>query len=288
MALLLLRIRQSPCQPSSPHLWDVPLRTRAWGAIVLAACGIAPTTTLGQGPPGSNLSVDVRVSSVRLEGDTARVEYVLFNRSSSIEKLVSFTVDAPAPPIQLHSPGSPREWDVGSIFWDRTVASWAALATIPQGAKSPQLWFRALGLPTIVTGWYQGDALPTLGEDDPENDPEKEPVAHDALEHGSIRVETIGVEPLPSPVTDQRLTMRLHRLTDRSCTLGWISDATLCYKLRGHLSAEPWFEAQPVRLAAFLRELIAGHASGGLVSDNAYWLLKTNAEYIQAMAPRKR
>ena len=249
--------------------------------------GILPTPAPGQSPPGTKLIVDVRVSSVTLAGDTARVEYLLSNRATSVEELVFFTVNAPAPPISVSEPEPSAAWKVSTTYRERSVARWAVLNTLAQGAGSPPLSFRAVGLPAIVTAWYRGNSLPTLGEDDPQvehPDPETPRPEVDPLEAYSVPTHTVGIEPAPPRATPASLTTRLDGLTAQSCALGWITQASLCTRLRSQLTA------QPSRLAAFQSALAAGHTPGGPVTDNAYWLLKVNADYILSLPrwPRLR
>ena len=246
----------------------------------LLLVGTWPKLAPGQGPPGTNLIVDVRVSSVTLAGDTARVEYLLSNRATSVEKLVFFTVNAPAPPVSVTIPEPNAAWDAFTTHRNRPMASWIALKTIAQGAASPPLSFRAIGLPAVVTAWYRGNSLPTLGEGDPdapEPDPTIPTLDEDPLLTLSVPVHTVGIDPLPPGATPGSLTTRLEGLTAQACALGWITQASLCNTLRGHLTA------QPSRLAAFQNDLAAGHTPGGPVTDNAYWLLKVNADYILSL-----
>jgi len=56
-------------------------------------------------------------------------------------------------------------------------------------------------------------------------------------------------------------------------SLRWIPDAALCSRLDAHLSS-------PAELRTFLDALDAQRERGRTVSDNAYWLLKVNAEYL--------
>ncbi len=258
------------------------MRFLASSIAVLAMTAIMPPEAPGQGAPGTNLSVDVSVPSVTLSGDTVTAEYVLFNRGSSAEELVFFTVNAPAPPISLSLPQPSQAWKASTLYRERSVARWAALKTIPPGAASPRISFRAVGVPAIVTAWYRGNRLPTLGEDDPEvqhPDPETPTPDVDPLTAYSVAVQTVGIEPLAPGATPASLTSRLETLTGQSCSLGWISQPSFCTTLRGHLTA------QPVRLASFKSDLTAGHTTGSPVTDNAYWLLKVNADYILSLAP---
>jgi hypothetical protein len=273
-----------------------------FGAILVATCTSPTVMAWGQGKPGTNLAVDVTVTSVTLTGDTCRLEYQLYNHPESVEKLFTFTVDAPAPVISISWPEPKTQWDTATIFWDRSVAQWAALRPIKQGQRSPRVWFQAIGLPTIVTATYRGDVLPTLGEDDPESSESTKtaPETSDSIENASsvtyedptaslsVHIRTIGIEPFAPPITPQALTMRLHRLTTMACLLRWISDDGVCGNLRGHLSALPYFQPEPIHLAAYLRELNVGHTPHGPISNNAYLLLQPNAAYLMESTRRLR
>jgi hypothetical protein len=75
-------------------------------------------------------------------------------------------------------------------------------------------------------------------------------------------------------------------LLGRVCgELGWIGDASACQSLRARL-AEAGQAAQQGRLEGggglpgFLSELEAAHGPEKSISDDAYWLLKVNAEYL--------
>ena len=76
---------------------------------------------------------------------------------------------------------------------------------------------------------------------------------------------------------------------DRACgELGWITNAGVCRSLEAKLeAAERSLERGNTnsargQLGAFLQELEAQHGPqpGKHVSDNAYWLLKINVEYV--------
>ncbi|MFS8638569.1 MAG: hypothetical protein FWJ74_10805, partial [Gemmatimonadota bacterium] len=75
----------------------------------------------------------------------------------------------------------------------------------------------------------------------------------------------------------------------RACgELGWITNAGVCRSLEAKLeAAERSLERGNTnsargQLGAFLQELEAQHGPqpGKHVSDNAYWLLKINVEYV--------
>ncbi|OLD93149.1 MAG: hypothetical protein AUG79_12505 [Gemmatimonadetes bacterium 13_1_20CM_4_69_16] len=69
--------------------------------------------------------------------------------------------------------------------------------------------------------------------------------------------------------------------------LRWIADGAVCGRLRSNLeqaiaSQQGDRAATTGSLPAFLAELDAQHGPGKPVSDNAYWLLKVNGEYLLA------
>jgi hypothetical protein len=71
----------------------------------------------------------------------------------------------------------------------------------------------------------------------------------------------------------------------RTCAdLQWITDAGLCASLGARLGRARQALTQANRIGAraelrsFLSELEARHGAGLPVNDNAYWLLKVNAE----------
>ena len=78
--------------------------------IVLASLAVLPGLTVAQGPPGTNIIVDVRVIGLSMRGDTTAVSYVLRNRVSSAESLFQFTVDAPAPVTAISLPQPDSAW----------------------------------------------------------------------------------------------------------------------------------------------------------------------------------
>jgi hypothetical protein len=73
----------------------------------------------------------------------------------------------------------------------------------------------------------------------------------------------------------------------RTCTeLRWITDAGVCASLGARLGralqASTLADRTGARaeLRSFLSELEAQHVAGRPVNDNAYWLLRVNAEFL--------
>jgi hypothetical protein len=235
--------------------------------------------------PGTRLTVDVTVTAVSLRGDTATATYLLQNRASSVEQLYHFTVDAPAPVLQIVAPQPAGDWTTSVQYRGRSVAEWVVLGDeLGPGQQSPPLVFEARGLPTIVTYWIRGyvppdsltsaDTLPIVPPTDP-------------LVESSLADSTVGVEPFPVDLSAGNLLMRLRGLLDQACGgLGWIGSSAVCATLGLRLDSASQAVSggdtagARTQLADFLTDLEAQHGAGLPVNDTAYWLLKVNGEFI--------
>lgn len=259
----------------------------------------APSLARGQGSPGTNLTVDVRVTAVAMRGDTARIGYRLRSHGDSRESLFVFTVSAPAPVVTIWVRGTSADWSPDRIYRGRSVARWAAIdSLLPPGGEGPGLFFEAVGLPAIVTSWVQGYYPPqkdTLGDLGPASDP---------LVENSVPGLIVGIEPFPVDQSVGSLLSRLRALTDSTCHLAWIRDRDVCRELSEKLreAARDLAGGHATEAGEDLREFVTelGERSGREegegaheeragrdrvrepISGAAYWLLKVNAEYILA------
>lgn len=232
-----------------------------------------------QGLPGTQIQLDVTVVSIVRNGDTSQVNYLLNNRATSLERLFALTIETPTDPLHASNPLPSQSWNTSLRYGDRPVVRWAALndSILRPGTGSQILSFSSRGLPGVVDAHVEGYYdLPETSEDDPEAQ-----TTIDPLVANSVPVRVVGFELLPDDATPESLTARLDSLTGEVCTLGWITQASLCTTLRGHLTA------QPARLTAFRSDVAASHTPGGPVTDNAYWLLKVNADYILSLTPTR-
>lgn len=256
--------------------------------LILGVSAIA-APALAQGPPGTNLRVDVRVARAVLRGDTTRLEYILRNHAQSREEVFTFTVDAPSPVIRI-SPSSPDTWSTGTSYRGRSVADWAALSRqVPPGTESTRLTFEAVGLPGIVAAWVRGyyqppqlteaDTLPVVAPSDP-------------MVENSVRLFAVGIEPFPANADAPLLIERLRGFADRACgELLWVTGAVVCQNLRIRLDRalqslqSGKTDAAKGQLRSFLSQLETEDDSESRkqVTDNGYWLLRLNAAYILRM-----
>jgi hypothetical protein len=262
-------------------------------AIYVTFLSVLAPLAWGQGAPGTNLSVQVRVSRIIVRGDTTAIEYVVTNSATSQEELFGFTVEAPAPVTRIHRPEPQEEWDTGTMAKGLSVASWATLEThLARGAESPPLTSEAIGLPTIVTYW--ADGWFPVPKYEPIVLPDTPPSAREALGANAVTGKTVGVEPFPSELNPASLLLRIRSLTDRACgELIWITNSGICSALAAKLQQASQTLMQGdnagarARLGTFLTELTAQHGPGLPVNDSAYWLLKSNIEFIRSRIPSR-
>ena len=234
-------------------------------ATALAA-GI-PITARSQSLPGKNLSATIRVRGATTTGDTTTVSYSLANGGASAERLQSFTVSLPAVLKSMSAPGPDSIWVVMGAYRNREAIHWAYIPGVVQGDSTPTLQLSAIGLPTIVTAWYQGDSV--IVDDDGSM------AAHDydVLDDLSNKVQTVGITTAPGTLA--LLLTRLRALTDSSCALSWITSSGTCTLLDAHLSASPR------RFFGYITSLDSARTAGSTLTDAGYFMLKANTDYIK-------
>ncbi len=227
-----------------------------------------------QGAPGTRLEVDVSAAAISLRADTISVAYRAYNHVDSDEDLFILTVDAPAGVLRILTPEPSSEWNASRTYRGRSVARWARLGVhVAPGDTTPPLVYEALGLPGIVAAWYRGYYPPPPVPADDSADPETD---SDPLISNSVRIHVVGVDAIPPTATVASLMQRLQGLTQEACGLQWVTDPLTCGQLQQHLAAG----TPQLSLYVQLLEARRGSGPGKGVTENAYWLLKVNAEYI--------
>ena len=102
---------------------------------------------------------------------------------------------------------------------------------------------------------------------------------------GHFRVSGFTVAPTVRP-QDMTIKVLLDDLQQTCGELRWITDGAVCSRFRSTLEPVSGRQADPEASRTALRtvrgELEAQHGSAKPVNDNAYWLLKVNAEYLLA------
>ena len=253
---------------------------------------VAPVLARGQGIPGTNIVLNVKVISVTMRNDTTRIEYVLSNHRESSEQLYQFTVDAPSPVLALPVPEPAADWSTGTSYRGRSVAHWAVLGDeLHPGQDSPVLAFEAVGLPGVVMDWVRGYVPPPAL---PDADTPSVVSPSDPLFQASVQGHTVGTQPFPEDRGVASLASRLQALTAQVCgDLGWLQNAIVCDSLFASLGRAneaigrgDWMDAR-TQFLGFDSAVAEKHdsATGLLVDDNVYWLLKVNVEFILSHIP---
>jgi len=120
---------------------------------------------------------------------------------------------------------------------------------------------------------------------DPRNDTIQAHRAEDFLVTGY----TVGPRYTPEALMDLGSGLdSVSRDLTQSCALGWIADQSICNSLGAKLDLARQAVSQgdnpsaQAQLEGFLVQLDAQHGTGLPVNENAYWLLKVNADFILA------
>ena len=253
--------------------------------LLLGILLLAITAPLKAQNPGTHLTVDVAITSLVVRGDTVGITYVIYNRPTSQDSLISFTVDAPALVKRIPTPEPDSDYLATGSYRGRPSATRVFGALLNPSATSVPLYFESVGIPDTVTNWAGGyfelpeaeSAADTLPTDDP-------------LKYNTVAGKTVGVKPWPVDRSAQTLLSRLHVLTENSCStpLLWVNSPPLCTQLLSDIDQAESFRAngQPVEARASLNSFISaisGSPPGTFapgVTSAGYWLLKSNAEIV--------
>ncbi len=251
-------------------------------------------------PPNKvQLNVNVHVGSVG--SGRLRYDYLIEVRPGSQQPLAFFEVDCPltAGIVNLHA-GAPSPWatlhsqvsDLPSCVFDYQGTPLETGGTLAAG-------FEATFLPTVGESRAHGKALgfswPTF---DPIEANEPAVVVVNSLSGvsgGWKAMPTIVPGRDPSTVTDAGVGLGFLRGdVETSCgALAWITDSTVCTLLLVQVSdaQTAWSQADSATtrtvVEGFLNTVQAQHdtAAGLPITDNAFWLLTVNAEFILELLP---
>jgi len=252
-------------------------------SLALAATAFGPVRVHAQDsipwPAGDRLQASVLARVDRLGAALFRMTYTVSTDPASEQSGESFVVRTPVPATGVTAPAL---WmGVATMVVDSSAVHWYPIASqqmLAPGAVRAGFSFVATGLPEIVAYRLAGHAEPPEVE-------EGVPVASaPSLWADAAAGLTVGVGPLPSDVTPASLLDRLSALSTRACGLGWIADQGICSRLVGNLDQARQELTQGnnaggrAQLQDFLATLEDQH--GLAVNDNAYWLLKVNAEFV--------
>ena len=268
--------------------------SRTW--LVAASGGAAAllftATALSQTipwPQGNRLTAVVSLDSVTAPGGSGVLSfrYKLENRPGSEQSARILIIETRVPVLHLVAPEPAQRWvHVGPQAAD-SVAFWGSASreqdVKPGFTRTGFTLVTTSGLPGIVHFWVQGRFDVATVTEAQEDSVAEAPRVEDNSFAGLV----VG----PVPVTDVRssaLLARLSGLDARLCALNWITNAGVCHSLQVRLDqataslSRNDTQSAKSQLSTFLSELDAQHGPepGKHVTDNAYWLLKINVEFL--------
>lgn len=189
-------------------------------------------------------------------------------------------------------PVSPSNWEaylISSSRVSRAILQWHGTRgglhdrdSIAPGATLSGLGIRSTYLPGIRFVWAYPTWQSCCSRPRPPQ-PDVPPEEHPGPEEFQVKGLTVGPTLHPDSVSIQVL----QAFRGRTCTeLRWVTDAGVCASLAASLGRARQALTQAdttgarTELRSFVSELEVQHGAGRPVSDNAYWLLKVNAEFL--------
>lgn len=210
---------------------------------------------------------------------TFTFSYRILNKPESVQRVDSFRIESGVPPLQV---SSPERWK-HVYMKQRKVISWGAISLkspiSPQSSLSG-FSFSTGALPGINTTFTRGfvEVLPHVEHVTTDLPPPPDPF------EDSIKVKTVGPDILPDALRSDQLIDRVVTLKEQAFQLRWIDNQGVANSLNKKLSVakvriQTGQKAAGINvLHAVIHELQA--QQGKHVNDNAFYLLKANAEFL--------
>jgi hypothetical protein len=285
---------------------------------LLAGAGLAASAQTSLAAQGDSTGLGGVIVDLRAVGDSGsylRYDYIVRNPGSSSWAIAVVRMDLTAPrgtgtktlpatgrfrhgaamrgsaPLIDHVPAgpiSPESWQSwllrdGFLDWYGLRNRGAQnLDSIAPGASLSGFGIRSTYLPGIRSVWAEPTWQSCCSRPRPPQ-PDVPPEEHPSPDEFRVKGLTVGPTLHPDSVSIQVL-QAFHA---RTCTeLRWITDAGVCASLGATLGRVRQAVTQADRtgtrteLRSFVSELEAQHGVGRPVNDNAYWLLRVNAEFL--------
>lgn len=270
----------------------------AWLAVACVSRSIALTAAEIGYEPHNRATATV---SVLINSTDGRLEYIydVHNSSSSERAITSFRVQIDVPVSSFTATG-PASWDSFSccirdenrrLASNIVVGGWLygeESSQIRPGATLPGFKIAGQSVPGIKRFFVESNSATVVPDAEPGDQAEADALTEltDFFNDSSAGI-TLGPEPLPSSIDPASLVDRLITFKHQSASLGWITGSgasgivkSLDAKLDAAKAAvaRGQNKAAVNQLNAFIKELQAQRAKH--INDNAFLLLKTNAEFI--------
>jgi len=214
-----------------------------------------------------------------------KYEYKLYSKPASLQNMWHFVIETQVSCTEINAPsGWLGDYCEKLPTVSHPIVSWGSeseLFRLRPGKFLEGFSFQSRGIPGIVTSYNQG-YVPhrwypegmAVDEDLPPKWPEN-----------SVQKKTIGpVHPPPEPVDGVSFIDRIISLKHQAFQLGWITNAGIKNSLDQKLDnakkklQQKMNNAAKNILFAFINELEAQR--GKHLDDNAFYLLKVNAEFL--------
>lgn len=252
--------------------------------VAIGWLALTPRAASGQATwsRADSLGVSVSLDSAALTASGTSLWMSVEVTADSHQPLWRLILERRAPVSQISGPEKFR--GMTEVAQGQPAVFWAgAGGRVRPGERKAGFSFSGTGIPAVVSFWAQGyyPPLPATLQNEASLPPEP------SVYENSVRGFAVGLE-LPSDASPPGLVVRSLSLLRSVCDMGWITSAGVCHSLQVKLDAASKFVGRGDTpsakgpLGAFLDELAAqrGPEPGKHVTENAYWLLKINAEFL--------
>ncbi|MFB3080363.1 MAG: hypothetical protein ACE1Y1_01125, partial [Nitrosomonadaceae bacterium] len=215
-----------------------------------------------------------------------RYNYIVSNGLNSQQRLLAFSVHLFSAVENKNRPNG--EWLIGqysffpSIEWSHSMRDPSGLYTpfdgIAPDSSASGFSYRSLGLPAIVSCYFEGTTSGLAFPDEPPGDIEFLLKPLRQFPANRLQSKTIGPQDPPDPFSAEAFLDTLVFYTSQSLALGWIADQQTADKYEGHFSTAQTELQQADTTAArselqtVLQEVELD--SGSVLTSEAYALLR--------------
>lgn len=245
--------------------------------------------------PATGAHPSIIVSVVATTSASYRFTYQIANDASASQDVREIYLAVPSTPTSIQAPT--EGWS-GVYKPGETVVAWIAGSINDMKLLSPGHRLNGFSLisnelPDFTTFYVRGNApLPVFDEGD-DSDPGFPDVYEDAVKVRTIGPGQFALSDLSSAID------RLARLKHQAAGLGWLGNAKFVLKLDKRLDQAKAALARDkktlarMRLSQFVRDLAEAHEEhrdkdrDKFANDEAFQLLKINADFIIAKLPAK-
>lgn len=251
-----------------------------------------PAGAFGQSiawPRGDRLTARLDVDTISFVQQTSSftIDFTVGVIASSEQSARIIGIQASVPITGMLAPvAPPKRWLMlrprGSVHEDSLALWGAGSSTLDVQPGQNRAGYRIVGtgLPGIVDFWVEGRyAEPTVSADSEEQVQDPPRIQNNGFHGMTVSIAAVVDTSIAA------LASRLQALRQGSCDLGWVLNQPTCDSLAGRITAVIQSVGNADSTRAALDQLradlnAARPGAGNTLSANAYWLLRSNAEYL--------